>query len=340
LFKKMAIADRLAQFVNEIYARPLEYQAPALFVATIFFAFQIYCDFSGYSDIAIGTAQILGIDLRTNFRRPYLSTSIAEFWTRWHVSLCSWFRDYVYVPLGGNRVTRLQWLRNVFVTFLLSGLWHGPSWTFVAWGCLNAVFLLIGVLTKPIRDDLWSRLGFDINSTLIQTSRRVTTFGLISVTWILFRAETFGDAFHILERLLDFRHWAALSEVTAYGLLPAYGACVICSLVLVEAFQRAWDGDPDSAFGGIRSPVSQTFCAATAASGRRSTPTPACASSARIPGSAPPHSSPRSPPTSRASPATSMTWRGPSGSRSGWAALRRTRSRGPTGSTTRLRSGR
>src|SRR2546426_7437160 len=121
LFKKVAIADRLATLVNDVYARPLEYQAPALFVATIFFALQIYCDFSGYSDIAIGTAQILGINLRTNFRRPYLSASIAEFWTRWHVSLCSWFRDYVYVPLGGNRVTRLQWMRNVFVTFLLSG---------------------------------------------------------------------------------------------------------------------------------------------------------------------------------------------------------------------------
>jgi alginate O-acetyltransferase complex protein AlgI len=241
LFKKVAIADRLAIFVNDVYARPLEYQAPALLVATVFFAFQIYCDFSGYSDIAIGAAQVLGIDLRTNFRRPFLSTSIAEFWTRWHVSLSSWFRDYVYIPLGGNRVTRLRWLRNVTITFLLSGLWHGASWTFVAWGCLNAVFLLTGVLTRPLRDRMWFRLGFESTSPFVQASRGVTTFGLVCATFVVFRAASFNDAFDILARTLDYRHWSGLSEVTGYGLLPAYGACAICSLVLIEAFQRSDD---------------------------------------------------------------------------------------------------
>ena len=241
LFKKVAIADRLAVLVNDVYARPLEYQAPALLIAAIFFAFQVYCDFSGYSDLAIGAAQVLGIDLRINFRRPFLSTSIAEFWTRWHVSLSSWFRDYVYIPIGGNRVSRARWLRNVIVAFLLSGLWHGASWTFVAWGFLNAVFLLTGVLTRPLRDRVWCRLGFDSTSAFVRTSRRVTTFGLVCMTFIVFRAASFNDAFHILGRLLDVRHWSGLSDLTFYGVWPAYGACAICSLVLVEAFQRSDD---------------------------------------------------------------------------------------------------
>lgn len=133
-FKKIVIADTLSQYVSKVYGTPHDYQGFALVLATIFFALQIYCDFSGYSDIAIGTAKLMGIDLMTNFRSPYFSQNVKEFWGRWHVSLSTWFRDYVYIPLGGNRVSKFRHALNLMITFLVSGLWHGANWTFVAWG--------------------------------------------------------------------------------------------------------------------------------------------------------------------------------------------------------------
>ena len=133
-FKKIAIADTLSPYVSRIYDAPQNFQGFALVLATIFFTFQIYCDFSGYSDIAIGTAKLMGINLMTNFKSPYFSQSIKEFWSRWHISLSTWFRDYVYIPLGGNRVKRIRHAFNLIVTFMVSGLWHGANWTFVVWG--------------------------------------------------------------------------------------------------------------------------------------------------------------------------------------------------------------
>lgn len=130
-FKKVVIADRLAEYVNAVYNNASDYQGLPLIIATVFFAFQIYCDFSGYSDIAIGSAKILGYDLMQNFRRPYLAVNIQDFWRRWHISLSTWFRDYVYIPLGGSRVKKLRWHFNLFITFLISGLWHGAEWTFI-----------------------------------------------------------------------------------------------------------------------------------------------------------------------------------------------------------------
>ncbi|WP_040574979.1 MBOAT family O-acyltransferase [Pontibacter sp. BAB1700] len=127
------IADNLALMVNQVYNNPTDYEGVTLIIATVFFAFQIYCDFSGYSDIAIGAAQVMGFRLMENFRRPYYSKSISEFWSRWHISLSSWFRDYLYIPLGGNRVVKWRWYYNLFITFLVSGLWHGANWTFVVW---------------------------------------------------------------------------------------------------------------------------------------------------------------------------------------------------------------
>src|SRR5690606_39664978 len=149
-FKKIVIADRLAIYVNGVYNSPYEYSGFPLIVATLFFAFQIYCDFSAYSDIAIGTARIMGFDLMENFRQPYFARSIREFWARWHISLSTWFRDYLYIPLGGNRVPFPRHLLNLFIVFLVSGLWHGASWTFVIWGALHGLFV--------VGEAIWERI--------------------------------------------------------------------------------------------------------------------------------------------------------------------------------------
>ena len=138
-FKKVVIADRLAEYVNLVYNNPGEFSGLNNIIATFFFSFQIYCDFSGYSDIAIGAALVMGYKLMTNFRRPYFSQNIREFWSRWHISLSTWFRDYVYISLGGNRVVKWRWYYNLFITFLISGLWHGAEWTFVIWGAIHGL---------------------------------------------------------------------------------------------------------------------------------------------------------------------------------------------------------
>jgi alginate O-acetyltransferase complex protein AlgI len=154
-FMKLVIADRLAVFVNEVYADPAAFAASALITGTYFFAFQIFCDFAGYSCIAIGSARVLGYDLMQNFNRPYFATSIRDFWGRWHISLSTWFRDYVYVTLGGNRVGRRRWYANLFIVFAVSGLWHGAAWTFVIWGALHGTYLVVSILTAAARDRAW-----------------------------------------------------------------------------------------------------------------------------------------------------------------------------------------
>lgn len=157
-FKKIVIADRLAVYVNAVYANPSAYDGPSLLLATYFFAFQIYCDFSAYSDIAIGSARVMGFELMQNFRRPYFARSIQEFWQRWHISLSTWFRDYVYLPLGGNRVPTWRWYTNLLLVFLVSGLWHGANWTFVVWGALHGTYLVFAIATRDRRDHMWRRL--------------------------------------------------------------------------------------------------------------------------------------------------------------------------------------
>ena len=151
-FKKVVIADRLAEYVNLVYNNPTESEGFQNIIATFFFSIQIYCDFSGYSDIAIGAALILGYRLMTNFRRPYFALNIREFWQRWHISLSTWFRDYVYISLGGNRVVKWRWFYNLFITFLVSGLWHGANWTFVIWGALHGFYLIFAIWTIKIRE--------------------------------------------------------------------------------------------------------------------------------------------------------------------------------------------
>ena len=200
-FKKVVIADRLSAFVAGPYAAPELYPGISLSLATIAFAFQIYCDFSGYSDIAIGAAQVMGIRLMTNFRQPYFSRSIAEFWKRWHISLSTWFRDYVYISMGGNRVSPPRWYFNLFITFLVSGLWHGAAWTFVIWGGLNGVYLIVGVL-KDRWLDSWRKGSPGRSPGFFERWRAVlVTFALTCVAWVFFRAESLSDAWLILRKL-------------------------------------------------------------------------------------------------------------------------------------------
>jgi alginate O-acetyltransferase complex protein AlgI len=197
-FKKVVIADRLAEYVNIVYHSPEVYGGLQSILATIFFAFQIYCDFSGYSDIAIGTALIMGYRLMTNFRRPYMAASIREFWQRWHISLSTWFRDYVYIPLGGNRVAKWRWNLNLFVTFTVSGLWHGAEWTFVIWGALHGFYLMFAIWTKNWQQKFNDISGLSKNPNVLRVAQAVTTFILVYISWVFFRALNTNDAFLIL----------------------------------------------------------------------------------------------------------------------------------------------
>jgi D-alanyl-lipoteichoic acid acyltransferase DltB (MBOAT superfamily) len=198
LFKKVAVADLVAPVVGTVYAAPSQYGGPILVLATLFFAVQIYCDFSGYSDIAIGAAHLLGFDLMTNFSQPYFARSISEFWRRWHISLSTWFRDYVYSPLGGNRVATGQRYANLLLVFAVSGLWHGAAWTFVIWGALHGVYLVLSQVLAPARGAVATALGLARVPRLVALTQTVWVFLLVLIGWVFFRAQTFGDAVHVL----------------------------------------------------------------------------------------------------------------------------------------------
>ena len=201
-FKKIVIADRLALIVNQIYNNPYNYQGIPLIAATYFFTFQIYCDFSGYSDIAIGAARVLGYDIIKNFNRPYISQSVAEFWRRWHISLSTWFRDYVYFPLGGNRVSRWRWYYNIIVVFLVSGLWHGAQWTFVLWGLIHGLCLILGAVTKKYRVMVLDNLHIRKSSPVLGAFRIFITFHIVVLAWIFFRARDINTALYIIKNLV------------------------------------------------------------------------------------------------------------------------------------------
>ncbi len=193
--KKVVIADRLAYMVNIVYNNPHEYQGLPLILATVFFSFQIYCDFSGYSDIAIGAARVMGFNLMRNFNYPYFSSSVSEFWGRWHISLSTWFKDYLYIPLGGNRVAIPRWYLNLLIVFVVSGIWHGANWTFVAWGLLHGILLI----SENIKDRLSARLKFPFKSPKLFSI--IATFSVVSVAWIFFRADTISNAYYIVTHL-------------------------------------------------------------------------------------------------------------------------------------------
>jgi len=203
LFKKIVIADTCARYVNLVFNNAGSFPGSAHVLAALFFALQIYCDFSGYSDIALGTARLLGIDLLRNFAFPYFSRDIAEFWRRWHISLSSWFRDYLYIPLGGSKVGAWKKIRNVFIIFLVSGFWHGANWTFIFWGGLNALFILPSVIFKTNRNNI----DIVAQGRLLPTAREfVSMFGTFCLTvfaWIFFRAASLGAAIRFIEGIFS-----------------------------------------------------------------------------------------------------------------------------------------
>jgi len=195
LFMKVVIADRVSIYVNSVYNNVDFHNGSTLILATFFFSIQIYCDFAGYSNIAIGAARVMGFNLMENFNRPYFAKSISQFWYRWHISLSTWFKDYVYIPLGGNRVTPPRHLLNLFITFLVSGIWHGGNWTFVIWGTLHGFYLIIEVLLKNWRK---SEAGDFKQFGVIQL---IFTFVLVLFSWIFFRANSMSDAMHIVHQI-------------------------------------------------------------------------------------------------------------------------------------------
>ena len=197
-FLKVVVADRVAIFVDTVYGSPVSYGGCFLIVATMLFAVQIYCDFAGYSVIAMGAARVLGIRLMENFDAPYLARSVPEFWRRWHISLSSWFRDYLYIPLGGNRKGRLRKYLNLLIVFFVSGLWHGASWTFVIWGVLNGLYQVVGAVLKPARDALVRLLHLNRASFGHQLLQTVTTFALVDLSWVFFRASSLSTAKDLL----------------------------------------------------------------------------------------------------------------------------------------------
>ena len=200
-FKKLVIADNLSRLVDTVYNNPTSFSGIQLIIATVFFAFQIFCDFSGYSDIAIGAAQVMGFKLMENFKRPYFSKSISEFWNRWHISLSSWFRDYFYISLGGNRVKIPRYYFNLFFTFLISGLWHGANWTFVLWGALHGLYLIIEKLITNIRMKLVKSLRLEKVPFIYKCIQVSIIFSLVCFAWIFFRANNIGEAIYIVRNL-------------------------------------------------------------------------------------------------------------------------------------------
>lgn len=202
-FKKVVIADRLAITANEIFNNPTEYTGIFLIIGALFFTFQIFCDFSGYSDIAIGAARVMGFRLMTNFDRPYSATSISEFWKKWHISLSSWFKDYLYIPLGGNRVPVNRMYFNLFFVFLLSGLWHGANWTFITWGALHGFYLVFALYTQTLRNKLSNSIGLTKINWMNVFANKIITFSLVCFAWIFFRANSINDAWYITTHLFQ-----------------------------------------------------------------------------------------------------------------------------------------
>ena len=203
LFKKIVVADNCAVYVDQVFSTYTEQTGSTLLLAAIFFTFQIYGDFSGYSDIAIGTAKLFGIKLMRNFNVPYFSRDIAEFWRRWHISLTTWFRDYVYIPLGGSRVSKAKVVRNTFIIFLLSGFWHGANWTFIAWGAYHAILFLPLILTGKNRKYTNQIAEGRLLPTLKETGQMLLTFFWAVIGWIVFRSATITDSAQYIKGICD-----------------------------------------------------------------------------------------------------------------------------------------
>jgi len=241
LFKKVLIADNCAVYVNDIFSNYSEYSGVKLLIGGVLFAFLIYGDFSGYSDIAIGTSRLFGFNLMQNFAFPYFSRDIAEFWRRWHISLSTWFRDYVYIPIGGSKGCLIKKIRNVFVIFILSGFWHGANWTYIFWGTLNALYFLPLLLTKTNKINTSIVANKSSYPTLKEVFQMGLTFFLTVIAWIIFRAENIGHAYGYLKHMLItnfLKHPGQIiflySELVKYKMVFIF----IVLLTVVEWFQR------------------------------------------------------------------------------------------------------
>ena len=249
-FKKVCVADLLSLYVNEIYNDAGNATAYGVIIATALFAVQIYCDFSGYTDIAIGCARIMGIRLMKNFDHPYTATTIKEFWGRWHISLSSWFKDYLYFPLGGSRCKKPRHLFNLFVVFLVSGLWHGAAWTYVIWGAIHGIYQIIGNLTLKTRNRALRLVGLSEKSLPVVIFRRVAVFALVCFAWLFFRANSMSDAVSLLRALFCDGWGVSLSDALAAMNLDitAILMCIlsILTLIMIDFMLKYEDGEDGS----------------------------------------------------------------------------------------------
>ena len=248
-FKKLVLADNLALVVEKTYGAIPQYGAWEILVATLFFSFQIYYDFSAYSDIATGTAQLFGFRLMRNFNYPYFSTNIIQFWKRWHISLSTWFRDYVYIPLGGNRRGTLIYARNILIVFLISGLWHGANWTFIAWGLIHGISFLPFALVKDTRE---YREAKEAQPSLKDIHKITATFLFVLLTWIFFRSQTITEAFSIITRIFS-------KEMLIFPGISTLYPKRLASVALVLAVEW-WQKNKSHALMITHLPVGMRFC--------------------------------------------------------------------------------
>lgn len=232
LFKKMIIADRCAWYVDDVWADYGNQSASSLALAAILFSFQIYGDFSGYSDVAIGTSKLFGIRLMRNFNVPYFSRDIAEFWRRWHISLTTWFRDYIYIPLGGSRVSKIKVVRNTFVIFLVSGLWHGANWTYVIWGAFHALLFLPMILLGKNRKHIEVVASYSLLPSAKELVQIFATFLLVCLGWIIFRAPSIGDALMFIKGLFS------ISLFTLPEIIPFVTLLLVFMMLVIEWISR------------------------------------------------------------------------------------------------------
>ena len=232
LFKKIVVADNCSEYANQIFTNYVDYSGSTLVLGALFFTFQIYGDFSGYSDIALGTARLFGIELLRNFAFPYFSRDIAEFWRRWHISLSSWFKDYLYIPLGGSKGSKWARIRNTFIIFIVSGFWHGANWTFIVWGALNALFILPSIIMKTNRNNIDTVSKGKLLPSGKELIQITTTFGLIVFTWIFFRAQNINEAFNYIFRIFK------PSLFYLPNIRPSNLFFIIISFILIEWVNR------------------------------------------------------------------------------------------------------
>lgn len=234
-FKKIAVADAIGIVVNATYNNVEGANGLAALISTLLFSAQIYCDFSGYSDIAVGCAKLFGVNLTENFHTPYVARSIKEFWGRWHISLSSWLRDYIYFPIGGSRVKSGRWIFNITLVFFISGLWHGASYTFIIWGLLHAFYQIAGKFTLRCRDKFWTALRISPEGRLVSRLRNIGTFMLVTLSWVFFRADTPSDALSILGKIFTDYSFSADYLKATFEMLSLSGAlCVyICFALLM-----------------------------------------------------------------------------------------------------------